>query len=210
MTRTISGLSLIVAPALLTIASAIDPGASDKAAERLPQIADHSGRYIIAAYLLLAAAWVFVPGLVGLFRLFAGPRLTLGQAGASMMLIGTITTIAFVGFGVYEYEAATSSLDPAQMARLVDNAEEAAVAGPLLVVFLLGVVAGSLIVAWTLWRQRLVPVWSPLAIVIGTLLNFAADTAAMSALAFAFQLVGFGWVGVRLLGRATSIDVCAL
>jgi hypothetical protein len=202
----LAGLSLIAAPALLVLANAIDPGASDKAAARLPEISGHPGRYVAAAYLLVLAAWAFVPGLLGLWRLFAGPRVTAGQLGAGLMLIGTITTIAFVGFGVYEYEAATSGLDPSQMARLVDDAEEATIGIPLLVVFLVGVVVGSLVVAWSLWRRRIVPVWSPAAIVVGTLLNFLADTPALSATAFAFQLVGFGWVGLRLLRGAGALD----
>ena len=198
----LAGWSLIIAPALLVLANAIDPAASDKAAARLPEIAAHPERYIVAAYLLLAAAWAFVPGLVGLWRLFEGPRLTVGQVGAGLVLIGTITTVAFAGFGFYEYEAAKPGHDPAQMAALVDDVEAAAVAGPLVVVFLLGSVVGSLVVAWSLWRRRIVPVWSPAAIVAGTILNFVADSAAVSALAFAFQLVGFGWVGLRLLSTS--------
>ena len=37
----LAGLSLIVAPALLLLANAIDPSASAKAAARLPEISDH-------------------------------------------------------------------------------------------------------------------------------------------------------------------------
>jgi hypothetical protein len=189
------------------LANAIDPSASDKAAARLPEISANPARYVAAGYLMMVAAWAFVPGLIGLWRLFQGPRVTVGQVGSALMLIGMITTIAFFGFGVYEYEAATSGLDPAQMARLADNAEASAVAIPLLVVFLVGVVVGSLIVAWSLWRHRIAPVWSPVAIVVGTILNFLADSAALSATAFAFQLVGFGWIGLRLLrGTGATAD----
>jgi hypothetical protein len=203
----LAGLSLIAAPALLLLANAIDPSASDKAAARLPEISANPGRYVAAGYLMVVAAWAFVPGLIGLWRLFQGPRVTVGQVGTGLLLIGMITTIAFFGFGVYEYEAATSGLDPAQMARLADNAEASAVAIPLLVVFLVGVVVGSLIVAWSLWRYRIAPVWSPVAIVVGTILNFLADSAALSATAFAFQLVGFGWIGLRLLrGTGATAD----
>ena len=57
------------------------------------------------------------------------------------MLIGLVTTIAFFGFGVYEYEAAQPGYNAAQMAKLADNVEApAAVAVPLLIVFLVGVV----------------------------------------------------------------------
>ena len=205
---TAAGLSLIVAPALLLLANAIAPSARAKAAARLPEISDNPARYVAAGYLMVLAAWAFVPGLIGVWRLFQGPRVTVGQICTGLLLIGMVTAIAFFGFGVYEYEAATSGLDPAQMARLADNAEASAVAIPLLVVFLVGVVVGSLIVAWSLWRHRIVPVWSPVAIVVGTILNFLADSAALSATAFAFQLVGFGWIGLRLL-RGTGATTVA-
>ena len=205
LARTVTGASLIVAPLLLLLANAIDPATSDHAADRLPQIAGHQARYIVAAYLLVAGAWAFVPGLMGLWSLFRGPRVTLGQVGAGLVLAGTVTTIAFVGFGVYEYEAATSGLDPSQMARLADNAESSAVAIPLLIVFLLGVVIGSLILAWALWRRRIVPAWSPAAIAAGAMLNLAADAPALSAIAFALQLVGYGYVGLRLLSAPPDV-----
>ena len=201
-TRTLAGWSLIVAPLLLLLSNAIDPAVSDKAAERLTQIAHNPSRHIAAGYLSLIAAWALVPGLIGLWRLFRGPRVTLGQVGSGLMLIGIITTIAFFGFGVYEYEAAQPGYDPAQMAQLAHNVEASRVAIPLLIVFLIGTVLGSLIVAWSLWRRRVAPPWSPAAIVAGSILNLLADSAMLSATAFAFTLVGFGWVGLRLLSMS--------
>lgn len=203
--RTLAGWSLIIAPLLLLLWNAIDPATSDHAAERLSQIADHGPRYIVAGYLGLIGAWAFVPGLIGLWWLFRGPRVTLGQVGSGLMLIGIITTIAFFGLGVYEYEAAQPGYDRAQMARLADSVEAPSrLAIPLLVVFLLGLVLGSLVVAWSLWRRRLVPLWSPAAIVVGTILNFLSDSPALGAIASAFTLVGFGWVGVRLLSMSAE------
>jgi hypothetical protein len=200
LARTLAGWSLIAAPLLLLLWNALDPATSDHAAERLTQIDDNGPRFIAAGYLGLIGVWAFVPGLIGFWQLFRGPRITLGQVGTGLLLIGIITTTAFFGFGIYEYEAAQLELDRAQMAKLADNVEApSAVAIPLLVVFLVGVVLGSLIVAWSLWRRHIVPVWSPIAIVLGTILNFIADSAVLSATSWAFALVGFGWVGVTLL-----------
>ena len=167
---------------------------------------DNGPRFIVAGYPGVLGVWAFIPGIIGLWRLFEGPRrITLGQVGAGLMLIGLVTTIAFFGFGIYEYEAAQSGYDAVQMAKLADNVEApSAAAIPLLIVFLVGVVVGSFIVAWSLWRRHVVPVWSPVAIVIGTILNFLADNPALSATAWAFTLVGFGWVGVRLLSMSAD------
>jgi hypothetical protein len=196
---TLAGCSLIVAPLLLMLWNVLDPAVSDHVTERLTQIADNKARYIAAGYLCLLGAWAFIPGLIGLWRLFREPRVTLGQVGSGLMLIGITTTIAFFGFGVSEYEAAQPGHDPAQMARLADDVESSPIAIPLLIAFLVGVLIGSLMVAWSLWRHRIVPTWSPAAIVVGTILNVLADSPALSALASAFTVVGFGCVGLRLL-----------
>lgn len=202
--RTLAGLSLIVAPLLLLLATLISPDLSGEPAERLAEIADNEARYITSGYLFLIAAWVFVPGLIGLWRLFRGPRVTLGQIGAGLVLLGVITTIAFFGFGAYEYEAAQPDLDPAQMAALADNVDESSVTTPLFIVtFVVGIGIGSLIVAWSLWRRQAVPPWAPAAIVAGTILGaFSEESVALGAIGFALLLVGFGWVGLKLLSMS--------
>ena len=201
--RTLAGLSLIVAPLLLLVSAAIGPHLSDDGGERLAQIADNEARYVAGSYLLLLGIWVFVPGLIGLWRFLRGPRVTLGQVGAGLLLTGWISTIAFFGLGAYEYEAAQPGLDRSVMARLADNFQDSALMIPLIVVtFLLGIAIGSLIVAWSLWRRRLVPPWAAAAILLFTILDIAADSAALSAIAFAFLLVGFGAVGLKLLSMS--------
>lgn len=201
--RALAGWSLIVAPLLLLLWNALDPAVSDDAAVRLTQIADNKARFIAAGYFALLGAWAFIPGLVGLWRLFRDAGSTLGQIGAGLTLIGMTTTIAFLGFGVYEYEAAQPGYDPAQMARLGDSVEApSAVAVPLLIVFLVGVVVGSLIIAGSLRRRRIAPVWASVAIVLGALLNFLADTAVLSTIASGFTVLGFGRVGLRLLSMS--------
>jgi hypothetical protein len=59
---------------------------------------------------------------------------TLGQIGAGLLLLGVITTIAFFGFGAYEYEAAQPDLDRAQMVELADNVDESGVTTPLFII----------------------------------------------------------------------------
>lgn len=201
--RTFAGLSLIVAPLLLLLSAAIGPHLSDDGGERLAAIAGHEVRFIAASYLLLVGAWAFVPGLIGLWRVFRGPGVTLGQVGVGLVLIGWISTISFFGAGVYEYEAAQPGLNQSLMARLADNANESGVMIPMIIVtFLVGIAIGTLIVAWSLWRRKLAPRWAPAALVVFTILDILADSAALSAIAFAFLLVGFGSVGLRLLSMS--------
>lgn len=201
--RTLAGLSLILAPLLMLLAVAIGPHLSDDGGGRLAEIADNEGRYIVGQYLLLVGAWAFVPGLIGLWRVLRGPRVTLGQVGAGLVLTGFIGTIAFFGFGAYEFEAAQPDLDRAQMAQLADKVNDSGLMVPMIVItFVVGFAIGSLIVAWSLWRRKVVPPWAPAALVVGTILDILADSAALSAIAFAFLLVGFGSVGLKLLSMS--------
>jgi hypothetical protein len=202
-TKKLAGLSLIVAPLLLLLSIVIGPDLSDDGGERLVQIADNEGRYIAGGYLLLLGAWAFVPGLLGVSRLFRGRRVTLGQVGAGLVLIGWISTISFFGRSAYEFEAAQPGLDRAMMARLVDNVEESGAMIPMIIItFVVGIAIGSLIVAWSLWRRHLAPPWAAVALVVWTILDILADSATLSAIAHAFLLVGFGAVGLKLLSMS--------
>jgi hypothetical protein len=201
--RTLAGLSLIVAPLLLLVSTLIGPDLSDDGAKRLSGIADNEGRYVASRYLLLIGAWVFVPGLIGLSRVFRGPRVTLGQVGAGLLLVGWISTIAFFGLGAYEYEAARPRSGRALMGQLVDRVNNSAVTIPMIIItFVVGIAVGSLIVAWSLWRRRLVPPWAPAALVVWTILDILANNVAVSALALLFLLVGLGSVGLKLLSMS--------
>jgi hypothetical protein len=198
--RTLAGVSLIAAPLLLLASTLIGPNLSDDGARRLSQIADNDARYVASRYLLVLGAWAFVPGLLGLSRLFRGPRVTLGQVGAALVLLGWISTIAFFGLGAYEHEAARPSLDRTVMGHLVDRVSDSGVLIPFIVVtFVVGIALGSLIVAWSLWRRRIVRAWASAALVAWTVLDIVADSTAVSALALVFLLLGFGAVGLKLL-----------
>lgn len=200
--RTLAGLSLIVAPLLLLAGQLVGPDLSGDAPERLAEIRENEGRYIASGYLFLVAAWVFVPGLVGLWQVFRGPGVTLGQVAAGLVLIGVITTIAFFGFGAYEYEAAQPDLDQLQMAELSDNVEESGVLIPAFIAFLVGIVIGNLLLAFSLWRRDVVPVWAAASLAVGVVLNFASEDKALLAIGFAFLLFGYASAGFRLLSMS--------
>ena len=173
---------------------------SDDGPTRLSQIAEHDGRLVASHYLLLLAAWAFVPALLGLSRLLRGPRVTLGQVGAALLLIGWISTIAFFGLGAYEHEAAAPTFNLPLTGQLVEHVNESPVMIPMIILtFVVGIAIGSLIVAWALWRRKVVPAWAAAALVVWTVLDISADNVALSALAAGFLLVGLGAVGLTIL-----------
>lgn len=94
--------------------------------------------------------------------------------------------------------ATDAGLDRVQMAKLVDAAEDTALNVPILVAFLLGLVLGSVLLAIGLWRSGVVPRWSPVALVVSTVLGFFADSVVLSAISFVLLFVALVAVAQKI------------
>jgi hypothetical protein len=198
--RTLAAISLFVTPILLLLGTLVSPDTSDDAAKALADIADHKAGYVIGGILFLIAPLVFIPGMLGTMRLMRRRRVTMGQVGAALILLGALITVSFYGFGAMEYVAATDSgLDRAQMANLVDSAEDSALNIPIFIGFTLGLILGSILLAIALWRSRVVPVWAAAALVISTVLGFFAESLVLGVLSFVFLFAALAPIGRKIL-----------
>ncbi len=201
-TRTLAAISLILAPLMLLAASIIGPDLGDNYTEELANIADNEAAYVTSGILFLLAPLVLVPGLMGVIRLMRRRGVTLGQVGAAMVMFGALITMAFYGWGALEYVAATESgLDRAQMAQLFDAAEDSALGIPIWVGgFILGLTLGSILLAVALWRNRVVPVWSPIALVLSTIIGFVGgEDKWITAASFVLLLIALWPLAQKLL-----------
>lgn len=203
--RRVTAVSLLITPLLLLLASVIGPDLSDDAAERLVEIEDNKGTYVTSSILFLLSPYALVPAMGGLaYTLRGGRRPTLGQLGAMLILVGGISTLAFYGIALVEYEAATGEFDAAEMADLLDAVEESDLGIPFLILFLGGLVVGSILLAIGIWRTGIAPAWAGAAIVLSTLVNFLGESKAVSIISFVLLLIGFG--GVALSVNSMSHD----
>lgn len=200
-TRTLAAISLIVTPLILLAGAIIGPDLGDNYREELANIADNEAAYVTSGVLFLVGPLVFVPGMMGVNRLMRRRGVTLGQVGASLIMFGALIIIAFYGWGAVEYVAATESgLDRAQMAQLFDAAEDSAVGVPIWVGgFVLGLTLGSILLAIALWRNSVVPVWSPIALVLSTLVGFFGEEKWVTAASFALLFIALWPIAQKLL-----------
>lgn len=200
-TRTLAAISLIVTPLLLLASAIIGPDLGDNYTEELANIADNEAAYVISGLLFLVSPLFFVPGMLGVVRLLRRRGVTLGQVGAAMIMFGALLTVAFYGWGLIEYIAATEAgFDRAEMARLFDEAEESALAVPVwLGGFLIGLTLGSILLAISLWRNQVVPIWSPIALVLSTLINFVAEDKWIATASFALLFIALWPIAQKLL-----------
>ncbi|MGH2981379.1 MAG: hypothetical protein ACRDKV_04975, partial [Solirubrobacterales bacterium] len=202
-TRTLAALGLIVAPLMLLAAAIIGPDISgDDYVEELASIADNEAAWVISGILFLFAPLVLLPGMLGVIRLLRRRGVTLGQVGAGLIMFGALLTMAFYGWGAIEYVAATEDgVDRGQMATVFDAAEDSVVGVPIWVGgFIIGLTIGSILLAIGLWRNRVVPIWSPIALVLSTLINFfGAEEKWVAAASFVLLFIALWPLAQKLL-----------
>lgn len=199
--RTLTGLCLIGAPLALTAAAAIGPDyIDDDKRQELQNIAVHPNRYVTALLLFFVAGVLLIAAGIGLVRFFRGAGVTLGQAAGGLLTAGAAATIGFFAVSAVEYEMARQDRDRPEMANLAEQFEDAGILLPILILFLIGIVVGSVLLAIATWRHRLIPVWASLAIVVAAVLGFfGQESKALEIAGFAILVVGLGSLGLRFL-----------
>jgi hypothetical protein len=202
--RTLTGLCLIAGSLLFLVSSIVSPNVdhSNKARE-LAAVAANKSSYLTSAYLFLAAAAVTMIAVVGLIRFFRGPRgVTAGQVAGGFLLIGLPVLFAFFAFTITEYEMVNQKgVDRGAMAVFLHRLDKSSSGWPLFILFLVGIVAGLILLAVAMYRTRAVPVWAAGAVGVGAVLNFF-DSTGISIVANALLLIGLGMLALRILGMS--------
>jgi hypothetical protein len=182
--RTLAAIGLVAGPVLLFVSALVDPAWAEESVEYLQEVADGTGRYLVAGALGSIGSLLFIPGMLGVAKLLRGRRVTFGQIAATLVatgLIGLTAVLAFNGVDVILAEAD----DREAAAGIFDDFEESA--GTLayfVAFFFIGIVLGSILLAVALFRQRIVPVWSPILLVVAIVLGFIGGTQILNALSF--------------------------
>ena len=184
--RTLAAIGLIAGPLLLCIESLLDPAWASDSAEYLAEVAADKGRYIAAGAAGTIGSLLFIPGLLGVMRLFRGRSVTLGQIAAGLLTVGVIGLTAILAFNGFDVILA----DHADRAAAVEIYDELDDSGALIAYFLffffIGIVLGSILLAIALFRRRIVPIWSPILLVVSILVSFFAseESAIVNAISF--------------------------
>lgn len=194
--KTALGICLIVGPLMLLVSALISPDTdrSNKLKE-LAAIAAHKSTYVLGGVLFMVGSLVLLGAAIGLIRLFRGSKL--GQTAGWLLAIGSTVPVGWYALGFAEYQMATlKGVDRVAMANLLHKADSAAGLAPLIVMFVVGIVVGSILLAIAARRQRIVPLWVSIAIGVSGILGFVSNNnQALSIVDFAVLLVGLGMLG---------------
>ena len=203
--RTLTGLLLFTAPAVLLISTAISPDTDHKdKVQELNAVAAHKGSYLFSNVLFLVGGLLIIAMGIGIMRLFRGNGgVTAGQVSGALLVLGGTVTMAWYSLGIMEYEMATDKgLDRQALATFLHKANDAGGLVPIFILFLIGVVIGTILLAIANWRTRVAPIWASVAIVLGGVVGAFSDGKAIGIVSFVLLLAGLGALGARVLSMS--------
>ena len=196
--RSVAGLSLMVAPLLGLVGALFLPQSTGDLGTELATIAAHSGRWLIGEFLTLLSFLLMMIAVLGIMRLLRERSVALGHIGAALALLGLFFHGAIIGYALVEVPLVASGFERAQMVTFAERMYESPafimILAPFIAFFL-----GLLILAIGLWRAKVAPLWVSMLIVAGLLSEFVGTDALSPELLFVLLLVGFGWLGWKVL-----------
>ena len=203
--RTLTGLLLFAAPAMLLIATLVQPNTDhDNKLQELNAVAAHKGTYLLAGILFLIGGLLMVFVGAGLIRLFRGPRgITAGQVSGALLMCAGFVTAGWYALGAAEYEMVNhSGLDRQALATFLHKADSGGSLAPLIVLFMVGIVIGSILLAVANWRTRFAPLWASAAILAGGIVSAVSNSQVANIISLAVLLIGLGTIGARVLAMS--------
>ncbi|MGH3496218.1 MAG: DUF4386 family protein [Nocardioidaceae bacterium] len=203
--RTVTGLSMILAPLVGLGAVAALPALRDSRRAEITVIAAHPDRFYLYAVGILLSSYLLVPAYFGLMTLMRDRSPRWAYLAGGLAQIGLLVAIGDAATELLYWQMGAPKADPGQMSALANRYESAAGSGLVYSIGGLAVLAGTVLVSVGLWRTRVVPRWTTVAISVSVLANVAGFSMANQALligSYLLLLPAFARIGAIVLTSA--------
>lgn len=163
-------IALIVGAAAFAVADLIRriilPDGLDTAG-MIDAVSSHSGAWLVAGLLALAAPVLMLPGIAGATRAVTERGRVLTRIGGAAVILGLLAAIghAVAFYGMAALYARTS-LNSADAARFEDASNAYPLFVVLIVLFIVGLLLGPILLTLGLRRARTVQIWVPVVAII--------------------------------------------
>jgi hypothetical protein len=193
-----SAACLVLAPALILIASGIQPFLGDSDTDETLQIvSEHMTEVQVGDLLAFAGILAFVPAMLAVMRALRNRAPALGLIGGALAVCGWVSAMVWVISDQFAVAFAEETALRQQIADAFDDGS-AWVLIVVLLTFLVGILIGTILLAVGLLRARIVPVWAPVALIAAPVLSVIANgvvgVKALDLVATGLLLVGFSAV----------------
>lgn len=196
--RTAAGLCLIAAPLVGLVSALITPRFTGSMEEELAAISEHTGRWLVGEALNLISFFLFMLATLGILHLLRHRSVVLGHVGGGLVLLGAFFHGAIIGFALVEVPLVESGGDRDQMIAFANQMYEGTAFAMILFPFL-SFFLGWIVLAVDVWRAGIAPLWVAAVIMAAALSELVGPEALSPELMFSLFLVGFGWLGLKIL-----------
>lgn len=162
--RTAAAVSLVLGALFFLAASLVEPAWAFDERTYFAEIAAAPNRYQASGVLNALGSTATVFGLVGVLHLLRGRRVTLGQLGAGLVIMGSVLLAGH--WLVVLVETAGAQGDPGRALELLTAASQSPWAVLVAVGGLGSTLLGPVLLAVGLRTRRAAPVWVPIALVL--------------------------------------------
>jgi hypothetical protein len=209
LSRSALALSLVLMPVLGLVAAVALPALRSTRAAEVAAIAAHPDRFFLYAIAILLSSYLSVPAFFGVMAVLRERAPLWSVIAGGLTQIGLLVAIGDGATELLYWQMGAPGADPAQMAGLADRYENAPGVSVIYSFGGLAIVVGTILIGVATWRTQVVPRWSAVAVVAGTVANVAGFTmASQTVLAGSYVLLLAAFVPfvVRLVGPAPSVE----
>jgi FtsH-binding integral membrane protein len=195
------GLCLLVGPAMILVASIVDPAAGEgEGRDSLQALRDDPDMAQLATALQIWGFVLVALGLVGVVHVIRRRGVVLANVGGTLAVVGLIMLAALTTTNIEDLNVAEHlNLDTA--VALDDDIEDYWVAYVVFVPALLGTVLGFILLAAAIIRSGVAHVAAAVLVLAGVVaLAASEESKALAIAANVLLLLGWGLVGLKLLG----------
>lgn len=193
------GFALIAAPLMLLVGDLISPAWSDETADYVADVAANTSAQSASGVIYTLGFALMVVGAIGVANCIRGRGVTLANIAVAL---------AVVGLGMFPALTVTSIIDTVAidsvgqegLVALIDASEDSTAFVVLLVLILVPSLISLLLLGIAVGRSGLAPWWVAGALILATPLLIAGSSQALAVAASALQLIGFGYLGIRIIG----------
>jgi hypothetical protein len=201
--RMACGMCLLIAPALILVASIIDPaaGEGDDRRKALAALKDDPDATEISTALYLVGFALMAIGIVGLVHVIRGRGVTLANIGGALAILGMIMFTALVTTALTNLNNVEHLEFDTAVALSEDLEEDYWSALVVFIPAIGGTVLGFILLGIAIIRSRVAHMAAAVLIILGALGIVVLSASKAGGIAVnALLLAGWGLVGLKLLG----------
>lgn len=203
--KTVAGLAMVLAPAFVLVGMILHPDGATEGSAQLAVVTEEAGRWTAAHLVLLAAAALALPAVLGLMHMLRERRAAYGHVGGALALLGLLALV-----GVIAIELVVGQMADGSRAEMVALFERLSSSASITVPFFFGSFAfgiGTAVLGLGLYEARAVGWWQAIALALAGVALVVAGPLTSTVLAIigaALLVAGLGSIGWTVLTESDA------